>query len=123
MAKTLLCLACCVECAGHSPGTGLMAEELLGLAWPLRESPFPELRRAVLLALAAAVAHLQVELFLARGGGEAARALQAVAAWTAAVRELDADADNRAIAGAVVAAQPKALAALGLYGLLLGVSS
>jgi len=122
VAKTLLALACFVECAGHSPGTGLMAEELLALAWPLRESQFPELRCAVLLALAAAVAHVQMEPFLARGGAEAARALRAVAAWTAAVRELDADEDNRRLAGAVVAGQPKELAALGLYTLLQEVS-
>ena len=118
VAKTLLALACVVECSSHAPGTAPMAEELLSLAWPLRESPFPELRRAVLLAVAAAVAHVQVETFLARGGAEAARALQAVAAWTAAVRELDTDADNRRLAGAVVASQPRELEALGLYGLL-----
>lgn len=122
VAKTVLALACFVECSGHAPGTAPMAEELLSLAWPLRESPFPELRRAVLLALAAAVAHVQVEPFLARGGAEAAKALQAVAAWTAAVRELDTDANNRRLAGAVVAAQPRELAALGLYALLQEVS-
>lgn len=107
-----------MECSGLAPGTAPLAEELLALAWPLRESPFPELRRAVLLAVAAAVAHVQVGPFLARGGAEAARALQAVAAWTSAVRELDGDADNRRLAGAVVASQPRELEALGLYGLL-----
>ena len=118
LAKALHALTVFVECAGHSPGTARLAEELLALAWPLRESPFPELRRAVLLAAAGALAHLQVEQFLARGGPSGAAALRAVTAWTTAMGELDADPANRQLARMVVAGQPRELAALGLYSLL-----
>ena len=98
VSKTIHALATFVECSGHSPGTAALAEELLVLAWPLKDSTFPELRRAVLLSVACALSFVNVESFVARGGAASVKALQAMTAWTAATCERDPDEECRKLA-------------------------
>ena len=98
LAKTIHALATFVECSGHSPGTAALAEDLLVLAWPMKNSVFPELRRAVLLSVACAMSYLNLEAFLARGGAAGLSALQTMTAWTGTMGELDPDGECRKLA-------------------------
>lgn len=58
LASFLLALATIVECSGLIPGTEILARDLCELAWSFRTVDVPEVRAAVLIAIANSLAVL-----------------------------------------------------------------
>ena len=95
-----------VECSGpHGPDTPNLAEELIVFAWPLRASPFPEVRRGVLLAVACCLMFMGADRLLApsRLGGPA---MQMLLDWMVLVRQSDPDDECRRFADILAGPRP-----------------
>lgn len=93
LANFLIALATIVECSGFSPGTDILARDLCEFAWSFRTVEVPEVRTAVLVAIANALAVLRDEALMSvlYSLGELPEFLRGVALE-------DSDANCRAIA-------------------------
>jgi hypothetical protein len=61
LATFLVALATVAECSGLAPGTEILAQDLIQLAWSFRTVEVPEVRTAVLVAIANSLALLRDE--------------------------------------------------------------
>ncbi len=60
----LLALSTIVECSGLTPGTEILARDLCEFAWSFRTVDVPEVRMALLIALASSLAALRDEALM-----------------------------------------------------------
>ena len=65
LAKLFQTLATIVECCRNSPGTDVLAKDLIQLVWGFRSAEISEVRASVLFALAASFGQLRTEVMLA----------------------------------------------------------
>eukprot|EP00624_Nannochloropsis_granulata_P005283 evm.model.NODE_37385_length_20398_cov_24.877586.3 len=98
LSQTLHTLATFVEISGPtSLGTSHLASDLLMVAWPFHLSRFPELRRAVLLAVACALTFIELGGLGGREGGR--EGVRAVMEWVVVTEREDPDVECRNLAG------------------------
>jgi len=71
--------------------------DLLAFAWPLRTSPFVEVRRSVLLAVACALLHMGAERVVA-DGRFGPSLIEELSRWTLATESQDSDGECRRLA-------------------------
>lgn len=64
LASFLMALATIVECSGLTPGTEVLARDLCELAWSFRAVDVPEVRTALLIAVASSLAVLRDEALM-----------------------------------------------------------
>jgi hypothetical protein len=64
LASFLVALATIAECSGLAPGTEILAQDLIELAWSFRTVDVPEVRTAALVAIANSLALLRDEALM-----------------------------------------------------------
>jgi hypothetical protein len=81
LASFLVALATIAECSGLAPGTDILAQDLIELAWSFRTVEVPEVRTAVLVAIANSLALLRDESLISAlyGHGDLPEFLREVA--------------------------------------------
>ena len=98
LGKTIETLAGFVDCSSHCPGTASLAQQLMAISWPLHLSPFPQVRRAVILAVACALKHTRMDQLAVSPNNELWLSLSA---WMGVTKERDPDEECRKLAGLI----------------------
>jgi hypothetical protein len=97
--KTIQTLVGFVECSAHFPGTPNLAQQLMAISWPLRVSPFPQIRRAVILAVACTLKHTCTDRLMTCWISDE---WLSISAWLNVIKEQDPDEECRKLATLLV---------------------